>query len=138
MPFERFLQWAGVGQLVLAAASTTFPFILGSRTELAKLRPLFQRLYWIYAGYILGCNVSFGLLSSLRPRWLLDASPLAGAVTGCIALYWGARLALQLVGFDRNDMPVGPRYRLAEAALTLLFAYLTTVYVSAFLANVRG
>jgi hypothetical protein len=138
MPFERAVQLAGIGQLVLAAASTTFPFILGSQAELAKLRPLFRRLYWIYAAYILGCNTSFGLLSTLRPQWLLDASPLAGAVTGFISMYWGARLLLQFLGFDRNDMPVGPRYRLAEAALTLLFVYLTTVYVGAFVANVRG
>jgi hypothetical protein len=132
------IRLAGIGQLVLAAASTTFPWILGSQQELAKLRPLFRRLYWIYAAYILCINTSFGLLSSLRPGWLLDATPLAGAVTGFIALYWGARLTLQLLGFDRDDMPIGARYRLAEAALTLLFAYLTTVYVSAFVANVRG
>jgi hypothetical protein len=138
MPFPLLVRLAGIGQLVLAAASTTFPRILGSQEELAKLRPLFRRLYCIYAAYILCINTSFGLLSSLRPGWLLDASPLAGAVTGFIAAYWGARLSLQFFGFDRQDMPVGPRYRLAEAALTLLFVYLTSVYASAFAANVRG
>jgi hypothetical protein len=138
MPFERLVQLAGLGQLGLAAASTTFPLILGWRQELQKLRPLLRRFFWIYAAYILGCNVSFGLVSALRPQWLLDGRPLAAAVTGFIALYWGARLLLQLVGFDRDDMPAGARYRAAEAALVALFVYLSTVYALAFWTNLRG
>lgn len=138
MPFDRAVQLAGLGQLGLAAASTTFPLILGWRQELGKLRPLLRRFFWIYAAYILGCNVSFGLVSTLRPHWLLDASPLAAAVTGFITVYWGARLVLQMVGFERGDMPQGARYRLAEATLVLLFIYLSAVYAIAFWLNLRG
>src|SRR6185295_17684019 len=113
-----------IGQLVLAAASTTFPWILGSKEELAKLRPLFRRLFLIYGAYILTFNTSFGLLSLLRPAWILDKAPLAVAVSGFIALYWGARLMLQFA-FDRSDMPTGGRYVLCGVALTLLFVDLT-------------
>src|SRR4051812_42331721 len=112
MPFARFVQLAGIGQLVLAAASTTFPWILGSQAELAKLRPLFRRLFLIYSAYILTFNTSFGLLSLLRPAWILDATPLAATLSGFIAVYWGARLTLQFC-FDRRDMPTGGRYLLA-------------------------
>ena len=133
----RALQLAGVGQVTLALASTTFPLLLGWRRDLARLRPMLRRMFWIYAGYILGCNLAFGLLSSLGARWLVDGSPLAAAVTGFIAVYWLARVSLQLT-FDRADMPRGLRYRLAEAALVLLFVYLAGVYTIAFTGNLRG
>jgi hypothetical protein len=131
------VQLAGLGQLVLAAASTAFPRILGWHEELPKLRPLLRRFFWIYAAYILAFNVAFGLLSSLRPAWLLDASPLAAALSGFITLYWGVRLALQFA-FDRRDIPEGARYRVAEAALVALFVFLSAVYGLAFWTNLRG
>ena len=107
MPLALALKLAGLGQVGLALASLTFPKILNWERDLAPLRPMLRRFFWIYAAYILGINLSFGLLSSLRPEWLLDGSPLAGAVSGFIAVYWTARLALQLFGFDRRDMPQG-------------------------------
>lgn len=137
MSLERALQLAGVGQVVLALASTTFPILLGWQGELAKLRPLLRRLFWVYAAYILTFNLSFGVLSIAGAPWLTDGSPLAAAVTGFIATYWGARLLSQLV-FDRADMPHGLRYRLGEAALVSLFVFLTSVYALAFAGNVRG
>ena len=71
---------AGVGQIVLALASTAIPRVLRFREETAKLRPLLREMFWTYAGYILCINFSFGLLSALRPAWILDGSPLAAAV----------------------------------------------------------
>lgn len=119
---------AGLGQLALAAASLAIPRVLGWRAETAKLRPLLRQVFWTYAAYIWGINLSFGLLSTFAPAWLLDRSPLAGAVAGFIAVYWGARVVVQFVYFDRTDVPGGPGVRLAEAALIALFLYLTVVY----------
>lgn len=137
MWLERSLQLAGLGQMGLAVASTAFPFVLGWPAELAKVRPLLRRVFWIYAAYIFTFNLSFGALSLARPEWLTDGSALAAVVSGFIAVYWGARLLCQLV-FDRADMPRGRRYRLAEAALVGLFAFLTSVYALTFAGNVRG
>jgi hypothetical protein len=107
-------------------------------SETAKLRPLLREMFWTYAGYILCTNLSFGLLSALAPAWLLDGSPLAAAVTGFIAVYWGARLVIQFTYFDRSDAPPGAHVRLAEAGLVTLFVYLTAVYGLALAANLRG
>jgi hypothetical protein len=125
---------AGWAQLALAAASTAIPFILRWPEETRKLRPLLRQLFWIYGAYILSFHVAFGLLSAGAPAWLLDGSPLATAVTGFIAVYWGVRFSLQFV-FDRSDVPEGARYRLAELALSALFVSLTTTYGAAFVAN---
>jgi hypothetical protein len=126
---------AGLGQLALATASTAIPFVLHWRTETAALRPLLRQLFWIYAGYILGFHVAFGLVSVLAPGWLLDGSGLATAVTGFIATYWGVRLVLQFACLDRSDAPPGPWFSAAEAALVSLFAALTATYAAALVAN---
>src|SRR5205814_4625198 len=71
---------AGAGQLALAAGSLAIPRILRWSEDTAKLRPLTRQIFWVYAAYILSFHVAFGLLSVLAPHWLLDGSPLAGAV----------------------------------------------------------
>jgi hypothetical protein len=129
---------AGLGQLALAAASLAIPRVLGWRAETAKLRPLLRQVFWTYAAYIWTINLSFGLLSTFAPGWLLDRSPLAGAVAGFIAVYWGARVVVQFVYFDRTDVPGGPGVRLAEAGLVALFLYLTVVYAVVALITVRA
>jgi hypothetical protein len=74
--------------------------------------------------------VAFGLVSALAPRWLTRPTPLAGAVCAYIATYWGARVVIQFVYFDRSDAPRGRPYAIAEAGLVGLFLYLTVVYGS--------
>jgi hypothetical protein len=125
-----FILLAGLGQLVLAAASLSLPRVLGWRAETAKLRPLTREVFWTYAAYIWATNVAMGLLSVLGPGWLLDRTPLARAVTGYITIYWGARLAIQFGWFGKNAPP-GALYRLGEAALMTLFLALTLTYGAA-------
>lgn len=118
---------AGAGQLALALAGLAIPRSLGWREETRRLEPLTRKVFWTYAAYIWGTNVFLGLLSALAPEALLDGSLLARAVCGYAALYWGARLALQLTSFGKHAPP-GIAFRVAEAALLALFVYLTGVY----------
>ena len=136
MSLESVVRLAGLGQLALAAASTAIPYVLRWRTETASLRPLLRQLFWIYAGYILGFHVAFGLVSALAPEWLVDGSSLAAAVTGFIAVYWGGRLVLQFACLDRSDAPAGTWFLLAEIALVALFVGLAATYAAAFALNV--
>ncbi len=137
MLLERLLIAAGAAQLALAAASLAIPRQLGWREETARLSPLTRQVFWLYAVYIWSFHVAFGLVSLLAPGWLLERSPLAAAVCGFIAVYWGARLVVQFTWFDREQMPKGARYRLAEAALVALFVSLVGVYGAAFLHHLR-
>lgn len=122
---------AGVGQLLLAAASLAIPSVLGWRSELQKVRSLTRQVFWTYAGYIWATNVSFGLVSTFLPSSLLDRSLLAACVTGFITLYWGARCGIQWFYFDRADAPSGWHVRLAEGGLNVLFVLLTWIYAIA-------
>jgi len=135
MSLESAVRLAGLGQLALAAASTAIPYVLRWKAETAALRPLLRQLFWVYAGYILGFHIAFGLVSALAPGWLLDGSGLATAVAGFIATYWSVRLVLQFAYLDRSDAPKGPWFSAAEAALVSLFVSLSVIYTCAFLTN---
>lgn len=122
---------AGIGQLLLVIGSLAIPRVLGWREETAKLRPLTRQVFWTYAAYICTTNLAFGLLSVFAPGSLLEKSTLTAAVTGFIAVYWGSRLAIQFLVFDRSDAPNGAGVRIAEGALIVLFVALTAVYAAA-------
>ncbi|MEK7413579.1 MAG: hypothetical protein AAB263_09735 [Planctomycetota bacterium] len=119
---------AGIGQLALAIGSLALPRMLNWHDDTAKLRPLTRQVFWTYAAYIWATNVCFGLLSILAPDCLLDGTPLARAVSGFIAVYWGARVLIQFFYFDRSATPAGIFYKVAEIALVSLFLFLTAVY----------
>jgi hypothetical protein len=126
--FQLLIRLAGIGQLVLILASLAIPHMLDWKEETAKLRPLTRQVFWTYAAYIWTTNLAFGMLSTLAPHWLLDGSGLARSVSSFIAVYWIARLVIQFTYFDRRDAPQGSVFRVAEALLVGLFAYLAFVY----------
>jgi hypothetical protein len=119
---------AGVGQLALALGSLALPRVLRWGDDTAKLRPLTRQVFWTYATYIWVTNVCFGLLSTIAPEALLDGGVLTRAVNAYITAYWGARLLVQFIYFDRSEAPDGFIYKLGEVALVSLFVYLTAVY----------
>jgi hypothetical protein len=138
VPWETLIVAAGLGQLALAAASPAIPIVLRWPEDLARLRPLTRQVFWTYAAYIWGTNLAIGLASACAPRWLTQPAPLAGAVCGYIATYWGARLVVQFAYFDRADTPRGSRFVLAEAALVGLFLFLALVYGSLAVKHLGG
>jgi hypothetical protein len=138
MMLRALLIAAGLSQLALAAASLAIPVLLGWREETAKLKPLTRQIFWTYAGYIWSFHVCFGLVSSLAPEWLLDRTPLAAAVCGFIAVYWGVRLTLQFTWIDHSGAPRGPLYVAAEIGLVSLFISLTAIYGAALVSHLRG
>jgi hypothetical protein len=118
---------AGVGQLLIVGISLAVPRVLRWSAETAKLRPILRQLFWVYGGYILAFNLSFGLLATLAPHWLLDGTPLAAAVTSFITLYWTGRLCLQFV-FDRGDFPRGTQYQIAEVVMIGIFSFVAVTF----------
>jgi hypothetical protein len=118
---------AGLGQLGLALGSLAIPRVLGWREQAAALPRLTRQVFWTYAAYIWATNVSLGALSTFAPGSLLDRTPLARAVCGYTAAYWGARFAIQLFWFDRTVV-TSAALRVAEAVLTGLFLFLTVTY----------
>ena len=125
---ETLMLTAGLAQIVLAIGSLVIPKILNWHGELIKVRPLIKQLFWTYAGYILGINLSFGLLSVFDSRDLTNGSRIAMIITGFIALYWISRIFIQFFYFDRTDFPTGKWNKMGEISLVALFICLSIVY----------
>ena len=119
---------AGLAQLALAGGSLAIPAVLDWSEDTAKLRSLTRQVFWTYAGYIWATNVCFGLVSVFFPESLLDGSLLARLVSGYIAIYWGARVLVQFLYFDRTHAPSGLTFKIAEVCLVSVFVSLTLVY----------
>jgi hypothetical protein len=119
---------AGLGQLALALGSLALPKVLRWADDTAKLRPLTRQVFWTYAAYIWVTNVCFGVVSTFAPGWLLERTPLARALAGYITIYWGARVLVQFLYFERSEVERGVFYRIAEFGLVGLFIFLTAVY----------
>lgn len=119
---------AGIGMFGVAAASAAVPRILRWRTDVAQLRPLNRQIFWTYAGYILGTNLCLAMLATFAPGWLLAGTGLAAAVSGYACAYWGARLVIQFVYYDRSDAPEGALYEASHYGFSSIFAYLTFVF----------
>jgi hypothetical protein len=132
---ETLVLIAGLVQLAVAGASLAIPRMLGWKEQTAKLDELTRQVFWTYAGYILGTNVFFGVVSTVAPHWLTDSSGLARTLCGFIATYWGVRVVIQFTAY-RGVRPQGVVYRLAEVALLLAFIYCTVIYGAVMLALV--
>lgn len=122
----------GLGQIALIIGSLAIPKELGWREELAPLQPLTRQMFWVYAGYIWGTNLSFGLISALAPMELLAGTTLSAAVTGFIFVYWAARMILQFAYFDLSALPIEGWQRWAKGVLDVLFVCLTLLYGAIF------
>lgn len=128
MNLATLVFWAGVGQLCLVVLSTMIPLALEWKKDVAQLRPLTRQVFWTYAAYIWSTNLFFGIVSVVMPADLVGGSPVATALSGFIAIYWGARVVIQFAYFDRSDAPKGMHFVIAEWLLVGLFIALTGIY----------
>ncbi|TWR26194.1 hypothetical protein FPZ42_11240 [Mucilaginibacter achroorhodeus] len=134
---QEVVKLAGVGQLLLATVSLIVPKVFKWPQELSKVQPMIKKLFWVYAVYILVINSSFGLLSVTMSGQLINATPLACAVTGFIAVYWISRLAIQFLYFDRTNFPKGVWPLIKEMVLVTAFVFFSIVYSYSFYLNFK-
>ena len=125
---ETLLRVGGAIQLGILTASALVPGQLHWQTELRKLPPLSRHLIWVHGGYIVLMIASLGLLSICEASQLAEGSLLARTVCGFVALFWFARLAIQLVVFDARPYFVRRWLKVGHHALTVAFVCLTAIY----------
>ena len=122
------LKLAGIGQIVLVLASVAIPHCLCWKVGLAGLRTLLRQMFWTYAVYVTGVHLFAGIISLIAAEELINGGIVSTAVCLLMAVWWGARIGIQFLFFDRTDVPDTLFNKLAEVGLVLLFAYLTIVY----------
>lgn len=130
------LLWiAGALQIGIAAANVGLARTLRLDDEFARLSPIVRDIARAHHAYIVGLLAAFGALSIAFAPDLASGSPLGASLSGGLAVFWGARLVLQLF---RYDPVVRRRHRLADVLFTLATAYLTAVFSAACLTELSG
>jgi hypothetical protein len=119
---------AGFLHFGILIASALVPQVLDWRCELDRVSALTRQLVWTHGAFIVLTIIAFGLLSIVNATALAAGDPLARSLAGFIAIFWGARLALQYTWFDARAYLTTPVLRLGYHGLTLLFAFFTLVY----------
>jgi hypothetical protein len=118
----------GILHFGMLIASALVPQVLDWKASLCKLDRLSQQIVWVHGAFLVLVIIGFGLVSVLLPAELAGASPLARAICGFIAAFWGARLAIQFFVFDARPFLGYWPLRLGYHGLTVVFAYHTVVY----------
>ena len=118
---------AGVLQLVIVLASLAIPKTLQWKEKTAQLDSLTRSVFWTYAGYIFGTNLSIGMLSLCFPDLLIADDPLAKLVCGFILVYWGTHVLIHFVSFGKYR-PKGTQFVVGECLFLSLFITITGIY----------
>lgn len=125
---KTLLQIAGAWQLSILIASAQVPRVLDWRRNLAGLHPFLRMLFWVYGAFIVLVIVAFATLTFLHAGAMAAGEPVARSLCAFIAVFWAARLLVQLVVFDARPFLTNWFYKLGDRALTVIFAALIFIY----------
>lgn len=125
---EHAIRIAGYAQLCVLVASALVPSRLDWHNILAPLPRLVRQLFWVYGGYVVLSIISLGLVCIVNAEELAGGSLLARSVCVYGALFWGIRLALQVV-LDAKPFLTTWWLRCGYHLLTILFVCFTAVYL---------
>jgi hypothetical protein len=127
----RLIQLAGLLQLGILIASALVPQVLDWRSELRKLTPITRHLVWVHGVFIVMTIIAFALLCLINARALAGGELLARSLCAFIAIFWGARLALQFALFDPRPYLTRALLKIGYHGLTIVFAFLTATFAFA-------
>ena len=128
MTLVNLIMIAGALHFGLLTASLLTPGVLQWRTELLSVSPLSRHVIWVHGAFIVLVIVGFGLISLLNAPALAGGSALARSVCGFMAVFWLARLMIQLFLFDARPYLTNRLLKLGYRGLTVLFIFFSAVY----------
>jgi hypothetical protein len=128
MNITTLLRAAGVLHFGVLTASALVPRGLNWRENLASLHPFLRRMFWVYGIFIVLVIVSFGTLTLVHAPAMSAGDPVARWLCGFIALFWAARLIVQIFVFDARPFLTNWFYKMGYHALTVVFIYFVAVY----------
>jgi hypothetical protein len=127
----HLIQLAGLLHFGILIASALTPRVLDWRGALPSLPPLLRQLFWVYGVFIVLVIIGFGSLTLAYAPALAAGTPLARGLCALIALFWIARLAVQLFVFDLRPYLTAWWLKLGAHGLTAAFVFLGAVYGAA-------
>jgi hypothetical protein len=118
---------AGAVQLAVALANFHAARVLRLDDEFGRLSPIVRDIARAHHAYIVGVLVAAATLCLAFPAELSDGRPLGAFLSAGLALFWGARLFLQLFRYDPETRR---RHRLGDLLFTLTAAGLCAVFLA--------
>lgn len=133
-PFLWYVWLAGAVQLLILLANIPLPWILRCRENLARVSPMIREVFivhWAYIALVLGIFIAlcFGFAADLA-----GGSRLGRFLSACMAIFWLARVPVQLFFYDSETRR---RNRLADAGFLACFSYLGVLFAAAALGALR-
>jgi hypothetical protein len=121
------LLMAGALQLGVAAANLPLAWMLRFGREQRKLAPIVRQIHQVHHVFVVGLLAVFGAVSLAFPDELSAGGGLGRFLSGVLAIFWGARLAVQRLYYDREFLR---HHRAGDVAFSLIFAFLSAVYAA--------
>src|SRR5215218_7365049 len=129
------LRLAGLSLLGLFVLNFFVPARFNWAEELPRLSLINRRIFQVHAVFIALILLLSGLLLVALPHELITPTPLARAVLGGLAVFWGLRLWMQWFMYDR-ELWIGKPF---ETAMHFLFSglwvFLTATFATALWQN---
>jgi len=124
----HLIQLGAILHFGILIASALVPGTMKWRDELQKLPALLRHLIWVHGAFIVLTIIGFGALSLGYAKALADGSAFSRAVAGFIAIFWLARLALQVFVLDAKPYLTRAALVVGYHGLTAVFTTLVLVY----------
>ena len=128
---ENLLRLAGLGHFAILSASALVPVVLDWKTVLKPLPPFLRTLFWVYGIFIVLTIIGFGTLTLINAHAMANGEPVARTLAAFIAIFWGARLFIQLFVFDARPYLTNGWLKLGDHLLTVVFIFFTSIYAIA-------
>lgn len=125
---ELTLYLGGVIHFLILLASVMAPRVMKWDVHLAKLPTMLRQMFWVYGVFIVLVIVSFGTLTLMNVPEMASGQGVGRGLCLVIAIFWAARLVVQLFIFDVGPFLTNWFYRLGYHLLTLAFVMLVSIY----------
>lgn len=125
---ETLIFISGILHLGTLIGSAQVPKELKFNEELPKVAPLMRHWILVAGAYVVLNLIAFGVISLTLSKELASGSPLARALCGYVAIFWGCRLVVQFFVFDAKPYLRNWFLTLGYHGLTLVFTWHTLVY----------
>ncbi len=123
-----YLLIAGALQLAVAAANLPLTRTLQFGREHARLTLIVSQIHRVHQVYMAGILVVFAAISVMFPVELASGKGLGRFLSVVLALFWGARFAVQRLYYDRAFLRA---HRRGDVFFSAIFAALFGIYAAA-------
>jgi hypothetical protein len=121
--------WIAAGtNAALLGAGLQVPVRYSWRLQMRCLDRFTARVFWSYAGFVAMSLVAFSVITALLHDAMLAGERSATVIAAFMALWWTARLVIDILSFGHRNWPEGTRFVLAHALLIGGFTGLAVVY----------